>query len=37
MRPEEIAITDSAIITLTERVLDTMYDPLTKLLRMFTP
>jgi succinate dehydrogenase / fumarate reductase iron-sulfur subunit len=33
--PEEITITDNAIIPLKERVVDTMYDPLTKLLRMF--
>ena len=34
--PEEIAITDNAIIPLKERVVDQMYDPLTKMLRMFT-
>ena len=33
--PEEITITDNAIIPLKERVVDTMYDPLTKMLRMF--
>ncbi len=33
--PEEITITDNAIIPLKERVVDEMYDPLTKLLRMF--
>ena len=33
--PEEITITDNAIIPLKERVVDKMYDPLTKLLRMF--
>jgi len=33
--PEEIAITDNAIIPLKERVVDEMYDPLRKLLRIF--
>jgi succinate dehydrogenase / fumarate reductase iron-sulfur subunit len=33
--PEEITITDNAIIPLKERVVDKMYDPITKLLRMF--
>ena len=33
--PEEITITDNAIIPLKERVVDKMYDPLTRLLRMF--
>ena len=33
--PEEITITDNAIIPLKERVVDKVYDPLTKLLRMF--
>lgn len=33
--PEEITITDNAIIPLKERVVDQMYDPLTKMLRMF--
>jgi succinate dehydrogenase / fumarate reductase iron-sulfur subunit len=35
--PEEIAITDNAIIPLKERVVDETYDPLHKLLRMFKP
>ena len=29
--PEEIAITDNAIIPLKERIVDRFYDPLTKL------
>ena len=33
--PEEIHITDNAIIPLKERVVDEFYDPLTKLFRMF--
>ena len=33
--PEEIAITDNAIIPLKERVVDRMYDPVSKLLRLF--
>jgi succinate dehydrogenase / fumarate reductase iron-sulfur subunit len=33
--PEEIAITDNAIIPLKERVVDEMYDPLRKLVRIF--
>src|SRR3712207_538327 len=33
--PEEIKITDNAIIPLKERVVDEFYDPLKKLLRMF--
>ena len=33
--PEEIHITDNAIIPLKERVVDRFYDPVTKLLRMF--
>ncbi len=33
--PEEITITDNAIIPLKERVVDRLYDPLTRLLRMF--
>ena len=33
--PEEITITDNAIIPLKERVVDQMYDPLTRMLRMF--
>jgi succinate dehydrogenase / fumarate reductase iron-sulfur subunit len=34
--PEEITITDNAIIPLKERVVDRLYDPLSRLLRMFT-
>ncbi len=34
--PEHIAITDNAIIPLKERVVDRFYDPVTRLLRMFT-
>ena len=34
--PEEITITDNAIIPLKERVVDRLYDPMTKLLRLFT-
>jgi succinate dehydrogenase / fumarate reductase, iron-sulfur subunit len=33
--PESIAITDNAIIPLKERVIDQLYDPVAKLLRMF--
>ena len=33
--PEEITITDNAIIPLKERVVDRLYDPLSKLLRIF--
>jgi succinate dehydrogenase / fumarate reductase, iron-sulfur subunit len=33
--PEEITITDNAIIPLKERVVDRLYDPLTRLLRVF--
>ena len=33
--PEEIHITDNAIIPLKERVVDRYYDPLTMLFRMF--
>jgi succinate dehydrogenase / fumarate reductase iron-sulfur subunit len=33
--PENITITDNAIIPLKERVVDEMYDPVVKLLRMF--
>jgi len=33
--PEEIRITDNAIIPLKERVVDEFYDPLTMLFRMF--
>jgi succinate dehydrogenase / fumarate reductase iron-sulfur subunit len=36
VRPEHITITDNAIIPLKERVVDRFYDPVTKLLRMFT-
>jgi succinate dehydrogenase iron-sulfur subunit len=32
--PEEIHITDNAIIPLKERVVDRLYDPLTRLLRV---
>ena len=34
--PEEITITDNAIIPLKERVVDKLYDPLSRLLRMFS-
>jgi succinate dehydrogenase / fumarate reductase iron-sulfur subunit len=34
--PENISITDNAIIPLKERVVDRFFDPLTKLFRMFT-
>jgi succinate dehydrogenase / fumarate reductase iron-sulfur subunit len=34
--PEEITITDNAIIPLKERVVDRLYDPLTRLLRVFS-
>jgi succinate dehydrogenase / fumarate reductase iron-sulfur subunit len=33
--PEEIKITDNAIIPLKERVVDRLYDPVTRLLRVF--
>jgi succinate dehydrogenase / fumarate reductase iron-sulfur subunit len=33
--PENITITDNAIIPLKERVVDRFFDPLTKLFRMF--
>jgi succinate dehydrogenase / fumarate reductase iron-sulfur subunit len=33
--PEEIRITDNAIIPLKERVVDEFYDPLTMLFRIF--
>ena len=33
--PEEITITDNAIIPLKERVVDKLYDPLSRLLRVF--
>ena len=35
--PEEINITDNAIIPLKERVVDEMYDPLRKLFRILSP
>lgn len=35
--PENITITDNAIIPLKERVVDEFYDPLTRLFRMFKP
>jgi succinate dehydrogenase / fumarate reductase, iron-sulfur subunit len=35
--PEGITITDNAIIPLKERVIDRLYDPIVKLLRMFRP
>ena len=35
--PEDITITDNAIIPLKERVVDEFYDPLTKLFRIFKP
>jgi succinate dehydrogenase / fumarate reductase iron-sulfur subunit len=35
--PEEITITDNAIIPLKERVVDEHYDPLRGLLRIFNP
>ena len=35
--PEEITITDNAIIPLKERVVDKLYDPLSRLLRIFRP
>jgi succinate dehydrogenase / fumarate reductase iron-sulfur subunit len=34
--PEEIAITDNAAIPLKERVIDQLYDPVAKLLRVFS-
>ena len=33
--PEEITITDNAIIPLKERVVDELYDPVSRFLRMF--
>jgi succinate dehydrogenase / fumarate reductase iron-sulfur subunit len=33
--PEHITITDNAIIPLKERVVDSQYDPLTKLVKLF--
>jgi succinate dehydrogenase / fumarate reductase, iron-sulfur subunit len=35
--PENITITDNAIIPLKERVVDRFFDPLTKIFRMFSP
>ena len=35
--PEDITITDNAIIPLKERVVDEFYDPLSKLLKLFRP
>src|SRR5712672_715730 len=35
--PEEIQITDNAIIPLKERVVDDFFDPLSKLFRIFSP
>ena len=35
--PEQITITDNAIIPLKERVVDEFYDPLTRLFRIFKP
>ena len=35
--PENITITDNAIIPLKERVVDEFYDPLAKLLKLFRP
>jgi succinate dehydrogenase / fumarate reductase iron-sulfur subunit len=35
--PEEIQITDNAIIPLKERVVDQFYDPVAKLFRAFRP
>ncbi len=35
--PENITITDNAIIPLKERAVDRVYDPLTKLLKVFRP
>ena len=34
--PEDIKITDNAIIPLKERVVDSLYDPIPKLVRSFT-
>jgi succinate dehydrogenase / fumarate reductase iron-sulfur subunit len=34
--PEEIKITDNAIIPLKERTVDRFYDPVTRLLRMMS-
>jgi succinate dehydrogenase / fumarate reductase, iron-sulfur subunit len=35
--PENITITDNAIIPLKERVVDRFFDPLSKLFRIFSP
>ena len=35
--PEDITITDNAIIPLKERVVDEFYDPLKRLLKIFRP
>jgi succinate dehydrogenase / fumarate reductase iron-sulfur subunit len=35
--PEEITITDNAIIPLKERVVDRFYDPLGRLLKLLRP
>jgi succinate dehydrogenase / fumarate reductase iron-sulfur subunit len=35
--PESIGITDNAIIPLKERVIDELYDPVVRLLRVFRP
>jgi succinate dehydrogenase / fumarate reductase, iron-sulfur subunit len=35
--PEQIAITDNAIIPLKERVVDDCFDPLSKLFKILTP
>ena len=34
--PEDISITDNAAIPLKERVIDQLYDPVAKLLRVFS-
>ena len=34
--PEEITITDNAIIPLKERVVDELYDPVTRFIRLFS-
>jgi succinate dehydrogenase / fumarate reductase iron-sulfur subunit len=35
--PEEITITDNAIIPMKERVVDEFYDPIRKAFRVFSP
>ena len=35
--PEEIKITDNAIIPLKERIVDELYDPVTRFIRLFSP